>query len=100
MSKFAQVGDFCPNKACADYGKRQGEQQHNIIRMERARRYTGEGLVFGIEEGQVEEFLRVRGYTQIQNVTSADLARKYFTGVNQTRTIAPIYAIVHATARE
>ena len=32
MSKFAQVGDFCPNKACADYGERQGEQQHNIIR--------------------------------------------------------------------
>ena len=32
MSKFAQVGDFCPNKTCADYGKLQGEGQHNIIR--------------------------------------------------------------------
>jgi transposase-like protein len=29
---FAQVGDFCPNKDCADYGKRQSEQQRNIIR--------------------------------------------------------------------
>jgi len=32
MSKFAQAGDFCPNKACADYGKQQSEQQQNIIR--------------------------------------------------------------------
>ena len=32
MSKFAQVGDFCPNETCSDYGKWQSEQQHNIIR--------------------------------------------------------------------
>jgi transposase-like protein len=32
MPKFAQVGDFCPDKACADYGKRQSDQQHNIVR--------------------------------------------------------------------
>ena len=28
MSKFAQVGDFCPNTSCADYGK----QQKNIVK--------------------------------------------------------------------
>ena len=32
MSKFAQVGDFCPNEICADYGKLQSDQQHNIIK--------------------------------------------------------------------
>ena len=32
MSQFAQVSDFCPNKAYADYGKRQGKRQQNIIR--------------------------------------------------------------------
>ena len=32
MSKLTQVGDFCPNETCSDYGKRQSEQQHNIIR--------------------------------------------------------------------
>ena len=32
MSQFAQVGDFCPNEASTDYGKRQGEHQQNIIR--------------------------------------------------------------------
>ena len=32
MSKFAQVGDFCPNEICSDCGKLQSDQQHNIIK--------------------------------------------------------------------
>lgn len=32
MSKFAQVGDFCPNEICSDYGKLQSDQQQNIIK--------------------------------------------------------------------
>ena len=32
MTKFAQVGDFCPNESCPDYGKRQSELQHNITK--------------------------------------------------------------------
>jgi len=32
MSKFAQVGDFCPNEICSDYGKPQSDQQRNIIK--------------------------------------------------------------------
>ena len=28
MPRFAHVGDFCPNEACADYGK----QQRNIVK--------------------------------------------------------------------
>ena len=32
MTKFAQVGDFCPSETCPDYGKRQSDQQHNIIK--------------------------------------------------------------------
>jgi methyltransferase (TIGR00027 family) len=88
------IFDYVYTSALAAAHKR-GE----IVRMQRAKRYTGEGLVFGIEEGQAEEFLRVRGYTQICNVTGQDLERIYFTGANRTRTIAPIYAIVHATVR-
>jgi methyltransferase (TIGR00027 family) len=68
-----------------------------IARMQQASRYSGEGLTFGIDEGKVEEYLRSRGYTQITNVTSEDLRKAYFTGVNQNRAIAPIYAIAHAT---
>ncbi len=37
MSQFAQVGDFCPNTVCADYGKRQGEHQQNIIRFSKTK---------------------------------------------------------------
>ena len=37
MSKLARVGDYCPNKVCSDYGKRQGERQQNIIRFGKTR---------------------------------------------------------------
>jgi methyltransferase (TIGR00027 family) len=70
-----------------------------IARMQRYGRFTGEPLTFGIEEGHVEEFLGRRGYSQIENATSQDLKRAYFTGINDKRPIAPIYAIVHATVR-
>jgi len=32
MPKLAQVGDFCSNEICLDYGQLQSEQQHNIIK--------------------------------------------------------------------
>jgi transposase-like protein len=32
MPEFARVGDFCPNEACADQGKRQGKDQKNIVK--------------------------------------------------------------------
>ena len=31
MAELTQVGAFCPNRECADYGKRQSDQQSNII---------------------------------------------------------------------
>jgi methyltransferase (TIGR00027 family) len=73
------------------------DKRDEIVRMQRVRRYTGEGLVFGIEEGKIETFLQARGYAHIKNVTSAELKKAYFAGVNQARSIAPIYAIVSAT---
>jgi len=71
----------------------------NLTRLRSVRKLTGEGLTFGIEEGKVEEFLRERGFHQVQNVTGEDLKRMYFTEVNQTRAVAPIHAIVHASVR-
>lgn len=32
MSRLTQVGDFCPNPECPDYGKLQSEDQTNIIK--------------------------------------------------------------------
>ena len=37
MSEFAQVGDFCPDEACPDYGKPQSDQQKNIIKFGRTK---------------------------------------------------------------
>ncbi len=74
-------------------------QRGEIVRMQRYRRFTGEGLTFGIQAGQVDTVLHQRGYKQVENVTSEDLKTRYFTGVNRNRHIAPIYAIVHATVR-
>ena len=31
MSRLAQVGDFCPNEVCPDYGKLQSDRQGKII---------------------------------------------------------------------
>jgi methyltransferase (TIGR00027 family) len=72
------------------------EQRGEIARMQRTQRFTGEGLSFAIEEGTIESFLRSRGFTHIVNVTADDLKRLYFTGANAGRTVAPVYAIVHA----
>ena len=67
-----------------------------VARMQRYKRFTGEGLVFGIDEGKLDGFLSRRGYTHITNATSQDLKRAYFAGVNQNKPVASIYAIVHA----
>ena len=37
MCKLTQVGDFCPNGNCTDYGQCQGEGQHNIIKFGRTK---------------------------------------------------------------
>ena len=38
MPEFAQVGEFCPNRACASYGKVQSDQaKPNIIKFGRSR---------------------------------------------------------------
>jgi len=38
MEKFAKPGDFCPNKACPDYGKLQSDQQQNLNKFGKTRR--------------------------------------------------------------
>ncbi len=67
--------------------------------MRRNERWTGEAMGFGIEEGTVGEFLTARGFEQVENADSAMFERLYFTGVNAKRTVAPVYAIVHATVK-
>jgi transposase-like protein len=37
MRKLAQVGDFCPNEVCPDYGKLQSDRQFNVIKLGRTK---------------------------------------------------------------
>jgi methyltransferase (TIGR00027 family) len=68
-----------------------------VASMQRYRGLTGEGLTFGIEKGDVEEFLKRRGFCGVKNVMAADLKGLYFTGINHRRQIASNYAIASAT---
>lgn len=56
----------------------------------------GENLLFGIEEGTIETFLKQRGFSVARNADHAFLKQQYFTGVNEERLITPIIEIVHA----
>jgi transposase-like protein len=38
MEKFAKPGEFCPNKACPDYGKLQSGQQQNLEKFGKTRK--------------------------------------------------------------
>lgn len=87
----AIIFDYVDRAALAA-AHRRGE----IVRMQRYSRFTGENLSFGIEQGEIERFLVQRGFSQVENLTAEDLKRLYFTGPNQARAVAPVYAVVHA----
>ncbi|OPX58323.1 MAG: Leucine carboxyl methyltransferase [Methanobacterium sp. PtaB.Bin024] len=57
---------------------------------------SGEPLKFGIKDGTVEEFLKERGFSHIQNVTSEDYKKAYFYGKNENREVCSLYSFVHA----
>jgi len=57
---------------------------------------SGEPFKFGIKDGNVEEFLKERGFSHVQNVTSADYKKAYFYGKNENREVCSLYSFVHA----
>ncbi len=67
-----------------------------VSSMRRYRGVSNEVLRFGIEEGQVEPFLRARGFSQARNITAAELHERYFTGKNAKRKVNAGYAIATA----
>jgi methyltransferase (TIGR00027 family) len=64
-----------------------------VSSMRRYRGFSNEVLGFGIEEGQIEPFLAARGFSQVRNVTGADLHERYFKGKNARRKVNAGYAI-------
>jgi methyltransferase (TIGR00027 family) len=75
-----------------------GEQKRGeITRMKRYRRFTGERIVFGVEEGTIKKYLEERDFYKVVNATNEDFEKLYFEGKNIN--IAPVYAIAHATVK-
>jgi methyltransferase (TIGR00027 family) len=56
----------------------------------------GEPLQFGIEDGGVEAFLSLLGFSKIHNVTSVDYKRAYFHGINEGRPVCSLLYFAHA----
>lgn len=73
-----------------------GHQRGEVKRMQRYQRFTGEGLVYGIGKGTITEFLNTRGFSNVVDADFKRLKELYCTGTNKDRTVAEIYAIVHA----
>lgn len=63
------------------------------------RRYagiTGENIQFGLDEGEMENFLGARGFDQVVNADSAFFKHTYY---QDKLPVAPVYRIVHATVK-
>jgi methyltransferase (TIGR00027 family) len=72
-------------------GRIQGHSE--VSSMRRYRGVSNEVLSFGIEEGQIEPFLKARGFKQVVNVSGSELRARYFTGKNAARKVSQGYAI-------
>jgi methyltransferase (TIGR00027 family) len=59
-------------------------------------RFSGERRSFGIENGQIIDFLERRGFTHVVDANADRLKHLYCTGSNQDRMVSEVYAIVHA----
>lgn len=59
----------------------------------------GEPLIFGIEEGTIDDFLSRRGFYQVKNVTGDFFKSAYFKGKNQSRKVCCLCGFVHAKVK-
>ena len=56
-----------------------------------------EPILFGIEEGKAESFLKNRGFGHVKDVTGKELQQLYFTSPNSDRRLPEFGGIVYAT---
>jgi len=90
----AVIFDYFYNETLRDTSRSE------VRMMRRAARVTGEGYLFGIDQGQVEPFLTRRGFRDVRNIASEDLKQLYFTGPNARRVIPTGVAIASARVSE
>lgn len=56
----------------------------------------GEEILFGIEPDHIIAFMKERGFTVAQNLTSTDYKKAYFKGPNQNRLVSDMFIFVQA----
>jgi methyltransferase (TIGR00027 family) len=57
---------------------------------------VGEPFMSGIKEGEIENFLTLRGFSKIKNVTSKDYKKAYFSGKNEGREMNSLLSFAYA----
>jgi O-methyltransferase involved in polyketide biosynthesis len=57
---------------------------------------VGEPFMSGIKEGEIENFLTLRGFSKIENVTSKDYRKMYFSGKNEGREMNSLLSFAYA----
>jgi hypothetical protein len=62
MSKLTQVGDFCPNETCSDYGKCQGQGQH--YRRRTSDEEILDTLALIAEGNRISSLVRTKGHKE------------------------------------
>jgi methyltransferase (TIGR00027 family) len=68
----------------------------DVKMLRRAAQMTGEEYMFGIDQGQIEPFLTLRGFRAVRSLTLEDLKQLYFTGPNAGRVVPAGIAIASA----
>jgi O-methyltransferase involved in polyketide biosynthesis len=56
----------------------------------------GEEIVFGISPDRINEFMQIRGFSVIRNLTGEDYKKAYFSGANKNRTASEMFVFIHA----
>ena len=79
-----------------DYFTNETLRGPEMRKIRRLMRVIGEEIIFGIDEGRIEQFLTKRGFCDVRNVNAEDLKRLYFTGLNAGRVISKGVDIVSA----
>jgi methyltransferase (TIGR00027 family) len=66
-------------------------------RMHKRVKDWGEPFRFGIEDNEIEPFLRERGFSQVDIVMSSSCKEAWFLGVNKNIHVSDVFRFVHAT---
>lgn len=88
------IFDFFDNEMLQDTNRPEVKMMH------RSAKVTGEGFLFGIDNGTIDVFLSKRGFQDVQNKTAKMLTEIYLTGKNAHRSIPEGFNIVFARVKE